>query len=222
MKKHAINILFCCLVYSLAAQNAAADLNMVRQSFMNAGQIGFEVEVYHYPTKNSGGELLSKGVMRKSGDNYYSSFRNDKMILNKSKGTVIIDENYKEVTYFPPGKSKQEPQQMSLPDSLFDRFEYAGKVNGLKKYAYRSDDDQAAILKTELFINENNQLHKLIYYYNKDSKEVSYNAYKVEILYKNIMTANISKDYFDISDIISWSNNKVHLTKKYSGYTLLH
>lgn len=223
MKKITLYILLTVAVISVYSQsNVSNELNKVRDCFINAKQIGFEVEVYHYPTKESKGILLSKGGMLKSGDNYYSNLMGVKMIVNKSKGTVIIDDQFNEVTYFPVNKKTQTKLPSQLPDSLFDGCVYVGNVGSLKKYKYISKDKEAAIPVSNFYVDNNNYLKKIEYFYNNDTEKVSYNAYKVEVIYKNFTTENISAKYFDLNKIIAISKNKVYLTKEYSAYTLIN
>lgn len=217
-----LNIILLQLMVGFAfSQNSSEDLRKVRDQFLHAKEIGFEVEVYHFKNKDSKGELLSKGIMRKSGKNYYSSFMGDKMIINKQKGTVIIDEINKEITYFDVNKEIEKPQQIELPDSLFSLFKYVGKEGNVKKYEIKSEDIKANILRTVLNIDDNYRLKKVIYYYNKNTEKKNYNAYKLEIHYKNIITTNIRDSYFNINEYIIIKNNKIQLTKHYANFKLL-
>ncbi len=222
MYKLTISIFLMFCGFGFYAQNTAEDMNKVRSNFIGAKQIGFDVEVHHYKMKGSKGELISKGKMRKSGDNYYSSFMDDKMIINERKGTVIIDKKFNEITYKKLKKKTKKKELLSLPDSLFDQFKFSGKYGNNKKYEYKSVDLSASILRIEILINEDYQLNKVIYYYNRDNDKVSYGTYKVEIAYKNIITSGISSSYFDIGKIINFGSSKPKLTKQYANYTLLN
>jgi hypothetical protein len=223
MKIKILHIILLLVIANVAfTQNAVKDLRGVREFFLNAKEIGFEVEVYHFKTESSKGSLLSKGMMRKLGKNYYSSFMGDKMIVNPQKGTVIVDEPNKEITYFDIQKKISKPQQISLPDSVFSQFSFVSENKNIKIYENKSTDLEASIIKTVLHINDKNQLKKIIYFYNKDTDKKSYDAYKVEISYKNIITSDIKKSYFNISEYVSIKNKKPQLTKRYASFRLLN
>lgn len=207
----------------IKAQNATVDFNKVRTNFLEAKQIGFDVEVYQYESESTKGKLLSKGVMRKVGGNYYSSFLGNEMIINEKNGTVIIDEPTKEITYLNPEKNTKKSDQLTIPDSLLSAFKFEKVTSdGLKKYVYVNTKPLAPIVKTELYINQKYQLVKLVYFYNKSNTKVDFEAYKVEILYKNIITSGIANTYFNTNKYISLKNNKPQLNKQYLNYTLLN
>ena len=222
MKKCILNIILLGITFSSFSQNAVEDLKKVRNYFLEANQIGFEVEVYHYQTKDAQPKLLSKGIMRKSGKNYYSSFMSDKMIVNAKTGTLLIDEENQEMTFLENQKSDAKSNQIEIPDSLMESYKYIGKENSFKVYEYNDVDPLASIVKTKLFISDNNELKKIIYYYNKSTKKVSYDAYKVEIVYKNIIQKGINNSYFNLNKYLSFINNKPKLNKQYSHYKLLN
>ncbi len=204
------------------AQDAVVDFKGVRKNFIEAKQIGFEVEAYHYESKDDQGKLISKGIMRMSNGNYYSSFNGEKMVINKSKGTVTVDENSKEIRYINPQKKTKEPEMMAFPDSVFNQFKFLKKEEGLKKYEYVNKDPLTSIVKTWVYINNNYQLIKIVYFYNKNTNQEAYDAYKVVILYKNIITAGIENSYFNIDQYVIVKNNKPQLNKLYANYKLLN
>ena len=222
MRRALILVLIAGVHAIASAQNPVIDLKKVRTQFLEANQLSFDVEVYHYQSKNSQPALISEGKMRKSGGNYYSSFRGDKMIVNEKKGTLIIDEQQREMSYLKHPERMGETNQISLPDSLLNDFVYQGVINDLKVYEYIEKDAGSGIRKTKIYINSDYQLKRVTHYYKANTSKVSYDAYKVEIYYKNITTSGVSASYFNLNKYLSFVNNEPKLNKQYSQYTLLN
>lgn len=206
-------------------QDPKSLLKETTQAYLDANDLSMDVNVQTYSTSTGQGTLLGKGMIRKSGNNYYSKFLTDELIVN-GNCTVVLDHNEKTITWYDANdKKKKGGKNQELPnmDSLAfqDSVAYKGLVNGQRHFVFYSRSAASAISMTEVYINDASRfIEKIVYYYRANNTDEAYDMFKVVIDYVNISTTPPSKTYFSESKYLTYSKGLPVLTSAYSGYQL--
>lgn len=228
MRKIALLLLLSFTAVFAYAQKKTSDLlRETTQAYLNAENLSMDVVVHTYSTENSSGILLGKGLIRKSGVNYYSKFMTDELVINEDC-MIILDHQEKTVTrYGQEQKKKRKSQGHELPnmDSIYsagDSIVYKGVEDGKRHFFFYSKNKFSAVRFSEVFIDEPTHfVTKIVYYYNTTSAEESYDMYKVVIDYTAISTEKPDQGFFSEKKYFSYSKGKFLLTSSYSSYELI-
>ena len=128
-----------CFTYcnTLCSQAISNDFSKIRNAYLTAKQLSFDVEVYTYSSESDRTpELLSKGYLKKSNDKYYSFFDNFEMLVNGDKA-LIVDRESKSMEYYEYSELQPEMAmggQINIDSVVHetDSVIVRAPVNGLK------------------------------------------------------------------------------------------
>jgi hypothetical protein len=213
--------MFCmqtCLA-QLADKKELKKINMAYRS----ENLSMDITVLTYKDKNDKtGTALGSGWMRKSGKKYYSKFGKDEMLMNE-KGTFIIDNQQKEITFYETENNViKNPVEIPDIDSVLaeiDSVLYKGEDGDSKHYCFY--DANADIKQTDMYVYKNNSfLKRIVYYYKEDSKEESYDMFKVVIDYKNIKLDKPDDATFSEKKYVLIEQGKIKTAPAYKAYKL--
>jgi outer membrane lipoprotein-sorting protein len=214
------------------AQRAAAEIEKIRNAYLNAKQLSAQVEVVCYKSKDDvKGTLLGRGSFHKSGMLYHSRFNKEELLVSKQY-TLVIDHEEKQVQCFNALiVSGYGRNQVTAVDSLLDSGDSIADVgikNGLHQFIVYS---KGMIEQTVIVVDaRTNFVTRLISYYRnyQHNKQPTMNEeeqiagmYKVVVSYTNSSTQPVDPAVFSTSKYITVKNNKPLLTTDFSGYQLI-
>jgi len=209
---------------SVRAQTAGQELQKVRNAYLAAKQLSFDVEVYTYATKNDKTpELVSKGTAKKSDDLYYSNFNNYELMVIGDKA-LLINRNEKSMAYYEykldtkkmPATAQPDLEQL-LADS--DSVVIRPEKDGLKHFT--SYSKSGYVKQTEIYADAQTYLIKhILYYYVASTEDFKMEADRVEIFYKNIQTSNVDPHFFTFASYFKKTGANAVPVGKYQGYKL--
>jgi len=212
----------------LTAQKPSELLKQTTQAYTASEYLSVDVDVRSYASRSDiKGELLGKGLIRKSRSNYYSKFRTDEMIVNDDC-TVIIDHEERSITYLDDDKAKKKRNRSSvqLPniDSMMrggDSLVYRGVKQGLRHFTFYSK--RSYITQTELYVDEQTKfIRKVIYFYAQNTNNEAYDVYKIELDYDTTNTQRPADTYFDEEKFVSYQKGRPVVNTAYKSYRLKH
>lgn len=216
------------LLQTTFAQNSAAvtELLKVRNAYIQATKLSFDVEVYSYKDKfTKKPQLVSKGTAIKFNEKYYSSFLKLDLIIFDKNSSLIIDHDEKKMDYYVYDLKKEKtPKEFQLNfDSLAlasDSIKVGAIDKGIKKYTMYTNN--SLIIQTELYIDvKTNYVQRILYFYASSDDYQEIEVDRLDIYYKNISTNVLNTDVFN-SDLYFKKNgkNSVIVSQKYKGYTI--
>ena len=217
-----ILLLFLCL--DATAQKKGGALSKIAASRNTVPHFSMDVTVQVYETaSDKKGTLLGKGLIRKSGTQYYSSFQDNEMIINNDC-TVLIDHAEKEVHYFADAVKARQKEVAPFLDlealmKTADSVASHGNTNGQMHYTIFSKT--GPIRQTEVYADQQTYLiRKIVYFYNESDRENDYGIYKAVIDYSNISYNKPSPDFFSEKKYIHYKERHPQLIAGYSKYKL--
>ncbi len=220
----AILLFFCAVCGTVQAQTLGAELKKIRNAYLNAKQLSFNVEVYSYSTKtDKTAELVSKGYMKKSGDKYYSNFNKYELMINGEKA-LVVDRERKTLDYYEYERSKQEiPEDYQVNiDSLVtgsDSVVIRPLQNGLKHFTCFSTTGY--VRQTEIYADAQTHLiRRILYYYIESNEDFEMEFDRVEIFYKNIQTNPIDPVFFSFDKYFKKTKSTITPVGDYRGYQM--
>lgn len=198
------------LANSLAgvSQRYPKELKDIRESYLKAKQLSFDVTAYSFDNKtDKTPKLISNGHVEKSGKNYYSSFLNYLLVVNDKNQILIIDKSRKAIDFFENIKDVEKTNRQfdinidSIAGSS-DSIIVNPVKDGLRQILIISNSD--LIVRTEIFVDsKTNFIRRILYYYNKDANEDFESEFeRVDVYYKNI-SERIDPDKFSIKKYIN-------------------
>jgi hypothetical protein len=228
MKKILLLFALCSAGVFLRAQSSGELLKETAKAYLDAENLSMDVSVHMFTSATDAGTLMGNGLIRKAGENYYSKFLTDELIINKSC-MVVLDHQMKTVTWYDMEsernkKKKDKNQQLPDLDSISngDSVVYSGVSNGRRHFLFYSRAVSSAIRLTEVFIDD--QTHfvaQIVYYYRDNSTEEAYDMYKVVIDYTNISTEKPADSFFLEKKYLSYTKNQPVLNASFSKYKLI-
>lgn len=221
-------IIWLLVTVGLPAQSVSDLLRETSLAYRHSDYFSADVTVHSYSSADGQGILLGKGLIRKSGINYYSKFQDDELIVN-NKCTVILDHHDKTITWYDAAQEKKRKQRkgQQVPDidSLYsakDSVLYKGIENGQRHFVFFSRNAASDVRMTEVFADDQTHfITKIIYYYRSNSEDEALDMYKVVIDYSSISTQKPADSFFSESKYLSYSHNTPRLTAAYSSYELI-
>lgn len=194
--------------------------------YLDAEHLSMDVNVYTYATVNDQGILMGSGQIRKSGENYYSKFLADELIVN-GNCTVVLDHSEKTITWYDAEntkKRKDKKQELPNLDSISngDSIVYKGVENGQRRFLFYSRGAMSAIHTTEVLINDQTHfVERIVYYYRDNSNDEAYDMHKVVIDYVNISTDKPEESFFSEKKYLTYSKGQPTLNISFSRYKLI-
>lgn len=218
-----ITVLFCSAVLSYGQKsNAASQLKLIRDAYVNNKQLSFDVEVYSFHTPaDKTPDLVSKGYVRKKDGNYYSSFFKYELLIIGEKALMVNNEN-KTMKYYNYKMAKQKDAKEFEIDfeSLFSKSDSVvvhPPVGGEKHFTFFSKNGY--IRQTEFYVNAStNLVSHILYYYAPSTEEYEIEVDRVEVFYKNSKTANVDESHFTFDKYLKVSKSAVKPVGKYLNY----
>jgi|GEM_PF-3490752 len=223
-KLNRIILAFAFSVSSIAvqSQNAAGELALIRNAYLQCKQLSFDVEVYSYSNKTDKvPELVSKGNVRKKEENYYSGFGEYELLIKGAQG-VLVNNREKTMRYYMNKTEKQKwSEGMALNmDSVFsvtDSIVLRPATAGTKHLTIFSK--AGYIRQTELYIDaKSNLITHILYYYVPSTDDYEIEVDRVEVFYKNVSTQYVDESYFDFNRYFKLSKTVMTPVGKYQKY----
>lgn len=211
-------LLLCSIGFS---QNAKQDFAKVTLAYLNAKEISLKMVTYGY---ESGAQkkpvLVAEGIFLRSGEKYYSKFKDSEMIKVDGK-VVIVNHQNKTIQFFEEAKDKKV-ESFSIPmDSLmsgYDSVVYKGNVGGDKCYVIYDQSAQYPVM--EIFIDsKSNFVSRMVLHLPKKQKKVDYGMDRLEVKYSKPKMQPVN--YYDISRFLKKTESGYVKTQKYLDYNLI-
>lgn len=225
-KTIAFILAFTFLSGTMLSQSLGTELSKIRNAYLGAKQLSFDVEVYSYSTKSDNtAELMSKGYMRKSNDTYYSNINSYELLIMGEKA-MIVDRERKTLDYYEYKMEKSgSPTEFDVNiDSLMtnsDSILIRPSSNGFKHFTCFSKNGY--IRQTELYVDpQSNFIKRILYYYVDSNEDIEIEVDRVEILYKNIQTSNVDQQYFNFGRYFKRVGSTLYPVEDYSKYELTY
>jgi hypothetical protein len=207
--------------FNLSSQSVQEIIAATRSAYVIHENLSMNVSVLNYATSASASAtLVGNGKMSKTKNGYYSKFMNTELVSNKTC-TVVIDHDMKEITFLPAGKKDLRKMDfISSLDSLsasYDSVIYRGVINGDKLLVFFGNDQY--VIKTEVYISASTSLiDKIVYYYAPDTEDDAVDAFKTEIIYKDVSFESIDESVFSEEKFIVLINKQWKPVAAYKNY----
>lgn len=212
-----------CMQTIFAQPDVKTELKKVNKAYRSAENLAMDVTVLVYKDKSDKtGSVLGSGWMKKAGKKYYSKFGKDEMLMNE-KGTFVIDNEKKQITYY-EAENTMMKNAVEIPDidsvlSETDSIAYKGEDSDSKQYSFYNEN--SPIRQTDMFVyKKNSLLKKIIYYYKENNEDENYDMYKVVIDYKNIKLEKPDDAVFSEKKYVVIEQEKLRTTPAYKTYKL--
>jgi hypothetical protein len=216
-----IAVLFCSA--SLFGQDISKDFSATYNAYLSDNlSIDFQVTMYANKDDKKG-TTIGKGLIRKEKNNYYSQYGDYEYVVN-DKGTLMVNNAKKELSFY-KGIIQKAPSFISSADmdtllAEADSVVFKGIIGNKKLYSLF--DESSGVMRTDMYIDiANGFISRIEYFYNENSDEEDYDAYKVVIDYSSISTSkNIDKGIFSLSKYVTSKNNSMVATNRFTNYKL--
>jgi hypothetical protein len=221
MKKVKAIIVLMLLIPAAWAQVLSVDFAKTYDMYL-AKELSLDFTVTTYKDKDDSKGAVESGVIRKSGDNYYSRFSGNEMVYAR-EGVLVIKHDSKNIIFY-QGRSEKFPARgsgMQIDTTLFetaDSIVYKGTAAGLKHYCLY--DFSSPVYQTDLYIDAASSLVSSIEYVCKDShSEEEYEWKRMIIKYKlDSFDKPVDKSLFSLSRYIVMKNGIYSPVEKYTTY----
>ncbi len=219
-----IIFLYCSIHEAIQSQTIGAELSKIRNAYLEATHLSFDVVVYSYSSKTDAtAELISTGFMKKSDDMYYSNINNYELLIMGERA-LIVDRERKTLDYYEYKIDKQlmtNAYQVNIDSILTysDSIVIRPSENGLKHFSCFSKNGY--IRQTEFYVDtKSNFVKRILYYYVESSEDYEIEVDRVEIFYKNIKTSNVDQQHFNFDKYFRKSGSTLSAIGAYSKYEL--
>lgn len=213
-------LILCYLIAScsinLNAQKINSDLKKMAIKYKSDFKMDVEMNITYWDLSKS--KEVSKGNVKRKGNNYYSNFEG-RINLKNQHYNLIITENDKHIIYIPITSINKKNNHDLLPDS--NLYEKSIKLIKSDKYSshYEISNPIYGMVKIQLEVTKTNILKKVKYFYQKSEESP---IKEIVITYKNVVFNPIfSTDDFSEKKYFSIVNNKLQPTPNYKGYKLI-
>lgn len=191
-------MLLCFASVSVIAQGELGRLQKVINDYQALKSFSMDISAVAYKSvKDTKGKQIMKGTLKMKGNSYYSKMDDIEMIVNGTE-MVVADHGAREIIL---GKSKpldmlKKEQAVFNLDSLVaagNKVSYVAKRNGNSVFALKIPN--SALEEIELYINDENLMTKMVYYY-ASIPEMGSSYYKIEVLLTNLSLSPPADEYF--------------------------
>ena len=226
MTRGFIKIVLCmCFAQITFGQDFAVDMKKMNQAYgANELTIDFEVYLIADEKNTSKKESLGLGKIRKKSDLYFSSF-DGQHIYHNEDGVVLIDDKEKSVDYIKRSSKRPESKELTNDQinamiAMSDTVYFVQTKNGVKHY--RIFNESADIRIVDLYMNAKTFfIDKLVYTYKESTKEESFDAHQMEVIYtRNRTKCELKPSYFSTKSILAKGANGKYYYKKNPKYTI--
>ncbi|MEO1411893.1 MAG: hypothetical protein AAFW73_18535 [Bacteroidota bacterium] len=185
--------------------------------------LSLDMEAFSFVERDSPqGTLVFQGSFKKRGKAFYSKAWEREMIVNDNRMLVV---NHDEQNIVLGRARGLEKEALGFPrftiDSLVARggkFEYLGLENGEQRYRLKAPD--AMIYETDVFINADGLVTRMVYHY-QELAEAQPAMAKLEIYYRNISFQPPLAIFFDESKFLLHSKTGTLVAApRYRAYTV--
>lgn len=220
-----INIVFLVLLLitvKINGQNIKDDLVRVAQKMaQNNFKMNVQMKMVHW--EESLPSTISKGIVKRKGNNYYTDFDNQINLIN-DKYTVIVAKEDKQIIYTEVSNADNTANPNEKITSLPENEEFYKNAKLLKSdksgNIYEIKKPQFGMVKMVIHISKDDVLKEVVYHYEKNEhlpiKEIT-------ITYSNVVfNPAFSSTEFSEKFFLKKVNGKVVLTEAYSDYKLIN
>jgi hypothetical protein len=216
-------VLALVLTITCSGQKVAEELALIRNAYLGAPNISFEVDAFSYSTaSDKTPELISHGSLKKSEGKYYSNFRDYEVLVDNSRA-IMINNNKKSINIYEKGSQSLKPSEMLVDvDSLLrktDSVVMMPTLNGTKHFICYSK--KSLIQQTDIYVDADNHfISKILFTYAPSTKEYTLDINRVEVFYKNITTKAIPEESFSFGKFIKREKSSYVAVGKYQRYKI--
>ncbi len=183
----------------LSAQSPHQAFEKVFNKYAKLENLSLEMEARSFEREEmTEGKLVFSGTFKKKGESYYTKAWGREMIVNNNKLLVV---NHDDEKIAIGRSSATAPQTLNFPSFAIDSlvasgasFDYLGFHDNLHHYSVKTPEDM--IFETEVFINTNDIITKMVYHY-QDKAEAQPAFEKMVINYRNISFSAPPSNFFD-------------------------
>jgi hypothetical protein len=208
---------------SLSAQDLRKDMDNLMRYYQNVETFKSDVQVKVFKSPKDNSPLIRNASICKKGRDFYYELAEQKMLVSE-QSILMVYETQKNIIYKAISKKDYDQYLKNLVvsnlDSIISKYDsvrFEGVSEDSKHYTIYTA--KGIISKTDLYLNSNNAIDKVTYFYNENFWG-SY--FKVQINFKNnSVLSQADLKLFSDKKYITKDGKNIRLAPAFSSYHLI-